>query len=396
MNLRAAVVGVVTLIQVAATLAATIEWLPPVPGTKRVRVFAITPDGRTAVGIADDGDVKAFRWTAEVGMEELPHLGAFWAQATDLSDDGRVILGGSSRTVRTGSDLRMEIVVWRDGVAQGTGAIVKNRNSPMTVTGDGRFILYGSNSVPDKIISLNGEEFGLPVDISPRLVSKDASTVFGFASGSLVRWNRYTGTRTMVATDMQVLNGVVAQAGYPAVFRDFGAYPQVWVEEFHGYTGFYEMVRMLGASGTSFISTDGRWLTFSDGFQRPVIEVWPQVVSGTTTRRQSQNVPMPLETWIGVTNVPPNFDITKFRPTSLSGVSNYHLAGWVPGLGLETYNRAFLIRNITPQLGITPSAQFSVTIQASSDMEEWTALTNITILAPVTLTNGFFRLIVTP
>lgn len=379
------------------TLGATIQWLPPLPGTVRLRVFAITPDGRTAVGISDDVSVKAFRWTAEKGVEDLGHLGAFWAQATDVSDDGRIILGASSSVVPgSGSNIPTEIVVWKDGIIQGTGVFVKDRNSPMMLSGDGRFVLYGTNSLPDRILSLPGEDFGLPEDISPRLMSKDGSTVFGISSTNLVRWNRTSGVRTMLATGRLQVEGVVAQSGLPAVFKGFSVAPQVWVEDFHGHTGFFEMVRLFGTSGRLFITSDGQWLTLADSFQRPVIEVWPRVIGGDPTRWQSHNVPIPLEAWIGATNVPPDFDLTKFRPTALSGFASYHLAGWVPYSDLATYNKAFLIRDITPRAGITPVAQFNVTIQGSIDMKQWTEVTNVTLLAPVTLTNGFFRMVVSP
>jgi hypothetical protein len=120
------------------------------------------------------------------------------------------------------------------------------------------------------------------------------------------------------------------------------------------------------------------------------------VIGGNSTYQRSQNVPVPLETWIGATNVPPDFDITKFRPTALSGVSTYHLAGWVPFSSASTYNKAFLIRDILPRGGVTPMSQFNVTIQGSTDMNQWEALTNITILAPAHLTNAFFRMRVAP
>jgi probable HAF family extracellular repeat protein len=63
------------------------------------RAYSVSADGSVVVGMARNsaGHIRAFRWTAESGMQDLGTLGGFHSTALGVSADGTVVVGWADR-----------------------------------------------------------------------------------------------------------------------------------------------------------------------------------------------------------------------------------------------------------------------------------------------------------
>lgn len=76
--------------------AQSLTWLGPIGANSRA--YGISSSGSVIVGVAfanEEGDGRAFRWTAGGGMEDLGSLGGRFSIATAVSGDGSTVVGGA-------------------------------------------------------------------------------------------------------------------------------------------------------------------------------------------------------------------------------------------------------------------------------------------------------------
>lgn len=104
------------------------EILGPPEGMSISSVSAINPDGTAVVGaVADaipnpfpviEGDYDPFLWREDLGLTTLPELEPMdefdFSVASDVSDDGRIVVGALRQKVRNPGDPRNQAIVWID------------------------------------------------------------------------------------------------------------------------------------------------------------------------------------------------------------------------------------------------------------------------------------------
>jgi probable HAF family extracellular repeat protein len=116
---------------------ATLTWLGTLGDDDQTLI--ISADGSVVVGWAEsaDGHQRAFRWTADGGMEDLGTLGGFQSEAHGVSADGSVVVGwaesadGHQRAFRWTADGGMEALgtlggdcSWATGVSADGSVVV--------------------------------------------------------------------------------------------------------------------------------------------------------------------------------------------------------------------------------------------------------------------------------
>ncbi len=90
-------VGLGTL---ASLNAQPLTWLGRLPDGDTSKASGVSADGTVVVGWAYNAnyELRAFRWTAATGMQDLGTLGGNQSEALDVSADGNVIVGWASNT----------------------------------------------------------------------------------------------------------------------------------------------------------------------------------------------------------------------------------------------------------------------------------------------------------
>lgn len=175
--------------------------------------LAVSDEGNTIVGYSTtDHTTLAFRWaedTGMIGLEDLPG-GLVGGSATDVSADGRWIVGGSDGVNYDGTN-RTEAVLWHpDGTIEGLGILdrgedIRGNSGAYSISDDGRIIIgisvttYGSE--PFIWTRLDGmrpieefllTDFGIDVDamgwnLIGATISGDGSTLVGTGTSTAGR-----------------------------------------------------------------------------------------------------------------------------------------------------------------------------------------------------------------
>ncbi len=94
--------AMVVLFVATAGWSQSLTWLGPLPGGTWSEAWGVSADGSVVVGRAIDvfGQLRAFRWTAAGGMEDLGTLGGDESWAYGVSADGSVVVGWAQDTAR--------------------------------------------------------------------------------------------------------------------------------------------------------------------------------------------------------------------------------------------------------------------------------------------------------
>jgi len=82
-------------------------WLGTLGGSRSI-AYGVSADGSVVVGWAynTSGQIRAFRWTAQTGMQDLGTLGGDWSQALSVSADGSVVVGSAGNASGQGRAFR--------------------------------------------------------------------------------------------------------------------------------------------------------------------------------------------------------------------------------------------------------------------------------------------------
>jgi probable HAF family extracellular repeat protein len=87
----------------------SLTWLGTLGGSQSV-AYGVSADGSVVVGWADNASSpnqsRAFRWTAQTGMQDLGTLGGSYSQAYAVSADGSVVVGGARNASNQGRAFR--------------------------------------------------------------------------------------------------------------------------------------------------------------------------------------------------------------------------------------------------------------------------------------------------
>jgi probable HAF family extracellular repeat protein len=187
--------------------AQTFHWVGTLEGYEVLNARAVSADGRVVVGYARSlatSGTRAFRWSADTGVQSLgvlPGGEAFTgSQASDVSDDGSVIVGQSYSTAG------MRAFRWTAGggltdLGLPPGQLANASAGNPIVSGDGR-VVVGSLNTPSGPVHYafawtaagGAQYFNIARRSIPRVMTYDGSAVLGHAeittdSYSAVRWD---------------------------------------------------------------------------------------------------------------------------------------------------------------------------------------------------------------
>ena len=95
------------------------------PGALSAYAYGVNADGTVVVGQSSSTLTSAFRWVEGEGMENLGHLGGWYAYASDVNDAGDVVVGYSTLSSGLGHAFR-----WVEGEGMSDlGTLVGGANS---------------------------------------------------------------------------------------------------------------------------------------------------------------------------------------------------------------------------------------------------------------------------
>ena len=117
----------------------SLTWLGVLPGGDWSWAYGVSADGSVVVGWARNaaGQLRAFRWTASGGMQDLGTLGGVWSNAWDVSADGAVVVG---RAENAAGQLRA--FRWTaSGGMQDLGTLGGNTSEAYGVSADGAVVV---------------------------------------------------------------------------------------------------------------------------------------------------------------------------------------------------------------------------------------------------------------
>jgi len=166
----------------------------------------------TATGVSHDGSVivgyggfgypgygQAYRWTSQTGMQGIGYTrpGAFYSLATDVSADGRVIVGHSS------GPAGVDAFVWRPdtGMQILTPLPGGNESYAYAVSGDGSVVVGASGDGTQGVIWRDGLPMLLPTPIAERFhpiaVDNSGNVVVGSIGITNLIWTPGRGTEQL-------------------------------------------------------------------------------------------------------------------------------------------------------------------------------------------------------
>jgi probable HAF family extracellular repeat protein len=188
----------------------TLTWLGTLPNGGRSEAYGVSADGRVVVGKASTAlgwghEWRAFRWTADGGMQNLGTLGGRWSEAWGVSADGRVVVG--SATNAAGQDRAFRWTAGEGMVDLGT-LTGGSRSWAYGVSADGSVIVGVSTNAGGyeravRWTPLGIQNLGTADGSSSQAygVSSDGSIVVGRTGGLAFRWTRSSGMQTLPLPD---------------------------------------------------------------------------------------------------------------------------------------------------------------------------------------------------
>jgi probable HAF family extracellular repeat protein len=158
-------------------------------GGDRDYAVGVSADGSVVVGgaVNASGYVRAFRWTAEGGMQDLGTLGGAESQAYGVSADGSVVVGSSDNASGQERAFRWTAAGGMQDLNQLYAALLQNGSSlhyATAISPDGRYIVgWGQNAATGRTEAYlldtqgtssvdDGSEGGFTIAISPQPVAE--------------------------------------------------------------------------------------------------------------------------------------------------------------------------------------------------------------------------------
>jgi probable HAF family extracellular repeat protein len=244
--------------------------LGTLPGGASSTAYGVSADGSVVVGYAVNasGQRRAFRWTAEGGMQDLGTLGGSWSVAYGVSADGSVVVG-----VAQTADGRQRAFRWTaEGGMQDLGTL-------------------------GRLIEIEGYS-------SAYGVSADGSVVVGKSDHSSFRWTAQTG--------MQDLNVIYLHQYVTALWEARAISPNGRYIVGHGLNaatgrveaflldtaavlGAFRILNVTPGNGTLTIEWEARsgaryQLQAADAVSGPWVDVGPEIIASGPTASYTDNV----------------------------------------------------------------------------------------------------------
>lgn len=172
------------------------QYLPPLSDWDSF-ASAVSADGSVVVGFAAPPEtaMRAFRWSAQTGIEWLSAPNSLWTAALDISADKRCVVG----TGETPSGILA--FRWENGVAQALTSPAHTPGRASGVSADGSVVVGQINLAgatrafrwQNGVLQIIGEgSYTAAHD-----VSADGEVVVGEAGGRAFRWTAHTGLQNL-------------------------------------------------------------------------------------------------------------------------------------------------------------------------------------------------------
>jgi len=193
------------VLSIMATVAwsQTLTWLGTLPGGDRSQAYGVSADGSVVVGWAINaaGRLRAFRWTAAGGMQDLGTLGGDRSEAYGVSADGSVVVGWSYNAAGYERAFRWTVTGGMEDLGTLTGG---TRSWAYGVSADGSVIVGTSTNAGGyhravRWTQLGIQNLGTASGGYSRAygVSSDGSIVVGETDAYPFVWTRASGMQTL-------------------------------------------------------------------------------------------------------------------------------------------------------------------------------------------------------
>jgi probable HAF family extracellular repeat protein len=199
------------------SLAQRLIWLGTLPGGSGSWATGVSADGSVVVGEAVNAEwrLRAFRWTASGGMQDLGTLGGSESEANGVSADGSVVVGwalnaaGQLRAFRWTAARGMQDLGTLGGGSEAygvsaDGSVVVGRAA--NAAGQWRAFRWTAAGGMQDLGTLGGDESGA------NAVSADGSVVVGWTGNAGRKWRAFRWTAAGGMQDLGTLGGDWSEA----------------------------------------------------------------------------------------------------------------------------------------------------------------------------------------
>jgi probable HAF family extracellular repeat protein len=248
----------------------SITWLGRLPGyDRRIWVFGVSANG-VVVGWGENtaGQLRAFRWTAAEGMQDLGTLGGNSSEAYGVSADGAVVVGVASNAAGQRRAFR-----WENGVMQDLGTLGGDFSIAYAVSADGAVVVgYATNAAGQGrafrwTASGGMQDLGTLPGYNHSYaygVSADGAVVVGVAWNAAGQYRAFRWTASGGMQDLGTLGGSESWAygasadGAVVVGRTYNAAGQRRAFRWTASGGMQDLGTLGGSEGWAYgVSADG-------------------------------------------------------------------------------------------------------------------------------------------